>query len=151
MKIKLKSEVSKLTDTKGEATFADSVSKIKKVKPKPNLTESELLLEAVVNGMEEVKALDIVVLDMRGLAYTMADYFVICHGGSSTQVKAIAQSVEKETLKGCNDAPWHTEGMSNAKWVLLDYINVVVHIFDKEARDYYSLEDLWADVPTRRI
>jgi len=81
----------------------------------------------------------------------MTDYFVICHGNSNTQVQAIAQSVEKETQKTLGDSPWHIEGTRNAKWVLMDYVNVVVHIFDQEARGFYALEDLWADAEMKHI
>lgn len=101
--------------------------------------------------MQEVKGNDIHVMDMRGLSHAMADYFVVCHGNSNTQVKAIADSVERETFKLCNEHPFHVEGLKNAHWVLMDYVNVVVHIFDKDSRAFYALEDLWADAESKRI
>ena len=103
------------------------------------------LVDAVVQGMQEVKAKDIVHLDLREVPNTVCDHFVICHGGSSTQVAAIARSVEKFTLQHIHEKPWHEEGMKNGGWVLLDYVDVVVHIFLQDVRTYYGLDQLWAD------
>jgi ribosome-associated protein len=119
-------------------------------KRKPAL-EAASLLDAVIEGMQEIKAHDIVVLDMRNLQNAMADYFVVCHGNSNTQVQAISQSVEKVTKERCGDDPWHVEGVKNGQWILMDYINIVVHVFEKEARYFYGLEDLWADATIKRI
>lgn len=112
---------------------------------------AEQLVDAIVYGMEEVKAQDITVMDLRKVPHALSDYFVVCHGGSTTQVQAIADSVEKETLRLMNEEPIHSEGVRNATWILLDYMNVIVHIFNKEARDYYALEDLWADAKVKKI
>lgn len=106
---------------------------------------SPLLIEAIVEGMQEKKGKDIVLLDMRELKNAIADYFVICHADNIRQVNALADSVEEFAQKKANEKPWHTEGTSNANWVLLDYVNVVVHIFNKESRDFYQIENLWAD------
>ncbi len=132
-------------------TFANIVNKENISLKKNPVGATPDLLESVIVGMQDVKANDITILDLRTIHHTMADYFVICHGSSNTQVKAIAQSVEKETAKSCGDQPWHVEGIQNAKWVLLDYVDIVVHIFDKEARDFYALEDLWADAAMKRV
>lgn len=110
-------------------------------RPDPTKT----LVDAVVRGMQEVKAKDIAHLDLRGVPNAVSDHFIICHGDSTTQVEAIAKSVEKFTLQEAHEKPWHTEGKENAGWVLLDYVNVVVHIFLREVRDYYGLDQLWAD------
>jgi ribosome-associated protein len=80
----------------------------------------------------------------------MTDYFVVCHGSSSTQVEAIARSVEKETLLNLGEKPFHVEGKQNSQWILMDYFNVVVHIFNETTRNYYSLEELWADADFTR-
>ena len=112
---------------------------------------SEQLVEAVVYGMEELKAQDIVVMDLRKVPNALSDYFVVCHGTSNTQVQAIADSVEKETFRILQDEPSHREGARNATWILMDYVNVIVHIFSKDARDFYALEDLWADASVKRI
>jgi ribosome-associated protein len=107
--------------------------------------QTEQLLHSIVNGMLERKAHDVVVLDLRGLNSSVTDYFVICHGSSSTQVQGIARSVEEMTEKELRESPSHTEGVANAQWILMDYFNVVVHIFEEGARKYYSIEELWAD------
>ena len=103
------------------------------------------LVDAIVSGIQEVKGKDIVHLDLRDVPNTVCDHFVICHGDSNTQVAAIANSVEKEVQELTNEKPWHTEGQNNGEWVLLDYVNVVVHIFHRDKRGYYALEDLWGD------
>lgn len=108
------------------------------------------LLEAIVEGIQEVKGKDIVVLDLRKVPNTVCGHFVICHGDSATQVEAIARSVEEFTRDKAGEKPWHTEGERNAEWVLMDYISVVVHIFHRDKRAYYALEDLWGDA-TRRV
>jgi ribosome-associated protein len=112
---------------------------------------AEQLVDAVVHGMEEVKAHDIVVMDLRKVPNALSDFFVVCHGTSNTQVQAIADSVEKETYRIMQEEPSHTEGARNAAWILMDYVNVIVHIFSKDARDFYALEDLWADASVKRI
>jgi ribosome-associated protein len=109
------------------------------------ITESELLSKAIVEGMQENKAKDITVLDLRHLSSAVCDFFVICSGESSTQVDGISNAVTRHTRKTLKEKPWHTEGKNNSEWVLLDYIDVVVHIFYKEARSFYEIEDLWAD------
>lgn len=105
------------------------------------------LVEAVVQGMQEVKAKDIVHLDLRGVPGAVCDHFIICHGDSVTQVEAIARSVEKTTLQELHEKPWHTEGKENAGWILLDYVDVVAHIFQRDLRAFYGLDQLWADAP----
>ena len=106
---------------------------------------SELLYKAIVEGMQENKAQDIVVLDLRKLSSAVCDYFVICSGESSTQVDGIANSVARFTRKELQEKPWHIEGKTNSEWILLDYIDVVCHIFYKDARKFYELEELWAE------
>ena len=106
---------------------------------------SKELCDAIVEGMQENKAKDIVVLDLRDISNAVCDYFVICSGESSTQVDGISSSVTRHTRKELKEKPWHIEGKTNSEWILLDYINVVVHIFYKDARPFYDLEDLWAD------
>lgn len=113
--------------------------------------ETEILMEEIVHGMQEVKAHDIVVMDMRHVPNAMADYFLICHGTSTTQVEAISRSVEKETVKTLGVRPSHVEGERNAQWVLMDYFDIIVHIFNDSMRQYYALEELWADARFERI
>jgi len=108
-------------------------------------TDSRRLCDAIVEGMQENKAKDIVVLDLRKISNSVCDFFVICSGESSTQVDGISTAVTRHTRKELSEKPWHIEGKSNSEWVLLDYINVVAHIFYKDARSFYELEDLWSD------
>jgi ribosome-associated protein len=107
--------------------------------------DSTKLCDAIVEGMQENKAKDIVVLDLREISNAVCDYFVICSGESSTQVDGISSSVTRFTRKELKEKPWHIEGKTTSEWVLLDYVNVVAHIFYKDARPFYDLEDLWAD------
>ena len=109
-----------------------------------------LLVNAVIEGIQEVKGKDIVHLDLRKVPNTVCDHFIICHGDSSTQVDAIMRSVERMTLEKAGEKPWHTEGLGNSEWILLDYVDVVVHIFHRDKRSYYALEDLWGDAASRR-
>jgi len=112
---------------------------------------SERLVDAVVQGIQEVKGKDIVHLDLRSVPNTVCDHFVICHGDSDTQVEAIAGAVERMVRELTGERPWHTEGIQNAGWVLIDYVDVVVHVFHREKRTYYALEDLWADAVRTRF
>jgi ribosome-associated protein len=103
------------------------------------------LVDVVVDSMDDRKANGITVLDLREIDNAIADYFVICDGTSNTQVKAIADRIEEMTSKSLQEKPWHVEGTENAQWVLMDYVNTVVHIFQKEMREFYDLESLWGD------
>jgi ribosome-associated protein len=105
----------------------------------------EVLLSSVAKGIFEKKGHDVLKIDLRKLESRIADYFVICHGSSTTQVDSICDSVEDTVRKMDGEKPLHVEGLDNCFWVLLDYGNVVVHIFLEEYRSFYSLESLWAD------
>lgn len=107
--------------------------------------DSQTLCNAIVDGMQENKAKDIVVLDLREISGAVCDFFVICSGESSTQVDGISSSVVRHTRKALREKPWSVEGKSNKEWILLDYGSVVAHIFYKETREFYDLEELWAD------
>lgn len=107
--------------------------------------ESEILANIAVHGMQEKKGKDVVKIDLRGLDSTVTDFFVICHGDSDRQVEAIAGSVEDEIRKATGELPFSREGFGTAEWILLDYINVVVHVFLKAKREFYGIEDLWDD------
>ncbi|MBR9861646.1 ribosome silencing factor [bacterium] len=104
-----------------------------------------MLAEIVVKGMQEKKAKNIVKIDLTGINASVADYFVVCHGDSDRQVKAIADSVEDEVREAMQEKPLSREGESVCRWVLVDYVTVVVHIFQKEVREFYEIEDLWHD------
>jgi ribosome-associated protein len=113
--------------------------------------EKKALLENIIKGIEEVKGYDITILNFTELENTITDYFVICTGGTNTQVSAISNSVERFVRKNSKDKPWHVEGIENQQWVLMDYVSIVVHIFQPEFREYYDLENLWGDVEITRI
>ncbi len=142
----------KATATKAAAkTKAPAKAKLTVVKKASASSASEKLMELVVFGMQEVKGEDIVVLDLREIGNSSCDFFVICHGNSSTHCSAVAQGVEKEVKKATGEMPWRREGVSNGEWVLLDYVSVVVHVFQQYTRELYNIEDLWADAKTVKV
>ena len=106
---------------------------------------AEKLVSEIVAGMKEKKARGISILDLRDLDQSVCDFFVICNAESTTQVSSIADSVEYFTKKELNEKPLHVEGKDNLIWVLLDYGNVVVHVFQDEYRGFYNIEEFWAD------
>ncbi|MGC3948753.1 MAG: ribosome silencing factor [Chryseolinea sp.] len=112
---------------------------------------SEKLSDAIVKGMQEKKATDIVVMDLRKIKNAVADFFVICSGNSDKQLDAISDSIDAEVFKALKENPWHTEGKNNKEWMLLDYIDVVAHVFRKDKREFYALERLWGDADIREI
>ncbi len=108
-------------------------------------TNSEKLAQAIILGIQEKKGMGIISLNLTKLTNSVSNYFVICHGNSKIQVEAIADAVEEIARKKLGDKPWHKEGFENAEWILLDYVDVVVHIFQESTRTFYNLEKLWAD------
>jgi len=108
---------------------------------KKKKNDSVLLTESVVNGIQEKKGREIVVLDLRKIENAVSDFFIICEADSTTQVGAIARS----------EKAWHSEGVQNAQWILIDYVSVVVHVFQKEIRQFYNLESLWADAEIMEV
>ena len=119
--------------------------------PKKKKQDSEKLADLVVKGMQEKKASDIVVMDLREVKNAVADFFVVCSGNSDKQLSAISDSVDEFVYKDLKENPWHSEGKNNKEWMLLDYISVVVHIFKKDRREFYALEKLWGDAKTTVI
>ncbi|WP_046743582.1 ribosome silencing factor [Kordia zhangzhouensis] len=112
---------------------------------------TDQLITGIIKGIEEVKGNDITILDLRELDNTVCDYFIICNGNSNTQVNAIVGSVQKMVSRELKDKPWHVEGTENAEWVLMDYVNVVVHVFQKHIREFYDIEGLWGDAKVTNI
>lgn len=112
---------------------------------------SEKLAEVIVKGMQEKKASDVVVMDLRKVKNAVADFFILCSGNSDKQLDAIADSIDAEVFKSLKENPWHSEGKSNKEWVLLDYIDVVAHVFRKDKREFYALERLWGDAEIMEI
>ncbi|HLR26055.1 MAG TPA: ribosome silencing factor [Fodinibius sp.] len=112
--------------------------------------DSDKLIEFITEAMLERKAEDITVLDVHELT-TLTDKFVVCHATTDVQIKAIANNVTQTTNEQLNEKPWKEEGLESRRWVILDYVNVVVHIFKKELREYYALERMWNDAVVTRI
>jgi len=109
------------------------------------------LITLILSGIEEVKGIDTNLLDLREIENTVCDYFIICNGTSNTHVNAIVSSVQKTVSKAIKDKPWHVEGSDNAEWVLMDYVNVVVHVFQKHIREFYDIEGLWGDAKVTMV
>jgi len=114
-------------------------------------TNNDDLLALIIKGIEDVKGNDINILDLREIENTVCDYFVICNGNSNTQVNAIVGSVQKVVSKDLKEKPWHVEGEQNGEWVLMDYVSIVVHVFQKHIREYYNIESLWGDAKITTI
>jgi len=117
--------------------------------PQPRIPRRAIdrLKEAVIESIKEKKGEDVVSLDLTGIQESVTDCFVICTAGSKVQAKAIADFVEEHVRKGLNEKPYHIEGLENMEWVLIDYVDVVVHIFLEKTRTYYDIEDIWSDAP----
>jgi ribosome-associated protein len=113
--------------------------------PKKKIISKVDLKDAIIKGMQEKKGNQIKVLDLRKLKSSMADFFIICHASSDKQVSAIADSVEEFSRKLAGEKPLHIEGIESAEWILMDYFDIVVHIFQEEKREFYAIEELWGD------
>ncbi len=112
---------------------------------------SEMLATIAAEGVFEKKGEDVVQIDLRNIKNAVADFFIVCHGNSRAQVEAIADSVQAEIKKAVGINVWKKEGLENAEWVLLDYVDVVIHIFQEANRKYYRLEELWADAGLKQL
>lgn len=125
-----------------------AVGKSKAIKSKNAV---QLLVDAAVEGVLEVKGKNIAILDLKNIHNRVCDYYIICQADSSTQVNAIAGSVEEMVKKRMSERPYHTEGFQNSEWILVDYVTVVVHVFQSHIREFYNLEALWADAEITKI
>lgn len=128
-----------------------TLRKILKIIQALNNNHTDQLITQVIKGIEEVKGEDIAILDLRKLDNTVSDYFIVCSGSSNTQVDAITNSIKKTASKALQDKPFSVEGAENSEWVIMDYINLVVHVFQKQIREYYAIEDLWGDAEITNI
>ncbi|MEJ5264732.1 MAG: ribosome silencing factor [Bacteroidales bacterium] len=107
--------------------------------------EETRLTEIIIDAIKEKKGKRIIKIDLRKLKNNLCDYFIICEGDSSTQVSALAENIERQAYLLANKTPHHIEGKENAQWILIDFFDVVVHVFQQENRNFYKLEDLWSD------
>lgn len=121
------------------------------IQKKAKEVSSDVLSEWVIEGMLEKKASDVVLMDLKEVKHSVADYFIICSGNSDTQIDAISQSIEDQIHKKSKQNPWKREGQQNKEWILLDYVDVVAHVFNKEKRTFYGLEELWGDAKITHI
>jgi ribosome-associated protein len=128
---------------------------VKKKKPaspaSKKVKSSDLLTEIIIKGIQDKKGKNIVSLNLKEIPHAVSDYFIVCHGTSNIQVQAIAESVEDEVRNAVGLKPWHREGVQNAEWILLDYVDVVVHIFQENTRNFFQIENLWADAETINV
>jgi ribosome-associated protein len=111
------------------------------------LTRNSKIFKNIIKAIQEKKGNNIISLDLKKIPEAVSDFFIICEGTSTTQVKAIADSIEEEVRKNCDELPYKHEGRQTYQWVLIDYVNVVVHVMLPENRRFYKLEDMWSDAP----
>jgi len=111
------------------------------------LTRNSKIFKTIIQAIQAKKAENIISLDLRKIPEAVADFFVICEAGSTTQVKAIADSIEEGVRNNCDELPYKHEGRQSLQWVLIDYVNIVVHVMLPENRRFYKLEDMWSDAP----
>ena len=116
-----------------------------------HISDPDELITLIIAGIEDIKGQNISILDLRSIENSVCDYFVICDGNSNTQVNAIVNSIQKKVRKSAHEKPDQIEGEDNAEWVLIDYINIVVHVFQKHKREYYAIENLWGDAKITEI
>ncbi len=121
------------------------MEKIKVKKTTKKTTSAESLNDLIISLIQDKKGKDLISLDLRKITEAMADYFIICHGDSTVQTRAITDYLEEEVRKQTNEKPYHLEGRNNGEWCLIDFGSVIVHVFEKEKREFYQLEDLWSD------
>jgi len=112
---------------------------------------TDSLINKIIEGIEEVKGQNTTIIDLRKIENAVAQYFIIADGTSSTQVNAIADSVRKTVSKSIQQKPWHVEGQNNSDWILMDYVDVVVHVMQKPIREYYAIEELWGDATIMQL
>jgi ribosome-associated protein len=112
---------------------------------------AQSLLDEIILGIENVKGEEILILDLREIDNTPCEYFVVCSANSNTQVSAIVSSVQKNVSTALHEKPFHTEGSEVAEWVLIDYVDIVVHVFQKQIREYYNIEELWGDAKSTQV
>jgi ribosome-associated protein len=109
------------------------------------LTKSSKIIKTIIGAIQDKKGENILSLDLRKINDAVADFFIVCEAGNQPQIRAIAENIERKVKEKCNENPWHHEGYSTLQWVLLDYVNVVVHIMMPDTRKFYKLEEMWSD------
>lgn len=107
--------------------------------------DSKALINTIVDAISDTKGEELVVLDLREIENAFCEYFIICTGNTNVHVAALAATIERKVKTELKERPWHVEGADNSQWILMDYTNIIVHVFQKEYRDFYDLESLWGD------
>lgn len=122
----------------------------KKLMTKKSVSADEQIA-VILKAIDEIKGLDIQLLDLREIENTVCDYFIVCTGTSNTHVSAISGIIQKQVGKICQEKAWHVEGEMSSEWILLDYVNIAVHVFQKHIREFYDIESLWGDAKITKI
>jgi ribosome-associated protein len=117
----------------------------RKKKSAVRLTRNSKIIKTIIGAIQEKKGNNIISLDLRKINEAVADFFIICEANSQPQIRAISEHIEAEVRERCDENPYHHEGLHNLQWVLIDYVNVVVHIMLPENRKFYKLEEMWSD------
>jgi len=123
----------------------------KRISKQKSNQDTEELKKAIITAIEDKKGENIVVIEIGKIENAITDYFIICNANSNTQVNAISDGIERDVKTKVHQRPWHTEGRENSQWIVLDYISVIVHVFQTPYRHFYQLEELWADAPMQKI
>lgn len=121
------------------------------IKVAPKLAKNSKLFKAVIKAIQDKKGENICCIDLRKTTEAVADYFIVCTATSNPQSKAIVDNIEDEVEKSCNERPYKKEGQVGQQWILIDYVNIVVHIMQPQARNFYKIEDMWSDGEISRI
>ena len=114
-------------------------------------TQKQILIDTIVEAIQDTKGDKLMIFDLSKIENSVAETFIICSGNSNTQVSAIAGNIEKKVRNTLQERPWHVEGTENAMWILVDYVSVVVHVFQQETREYYDIEELWGDAKITHV
>jgi ribosome-associated protein len=122
-----------------------AVLSTRRVKSANRLTQRSKIIKTIIAAIQEKKGMKIISLDLRKINEAVADFFIICEAGNQPQIKAIAENVEYRVKMKCDEDPYHHEGYQSLQWVLVDYVNVVVHVMLTENRKFYKLEEMWSD------
>jgi ribosome-associated protein len=147
-KEELQKEANRIANTEKKKKVSGTAKRPKKTS---TVEQTSSLLDAIVAGMQDKKGKNITIIDLAGLENRVCDYFVICDADSNTHVNAIANTLEEFVIKKTGEKPYHSEGYQNSEWILVDYVNIVAHIFMRETREFYNIEGLWADGKTTLI
>ena len=117
----------------------------RKRKSAARLTKNSKIIKTIIAAIQDKKGENIISLDLRKINEAVSDFFIICEAGNQPQIRAIAENIELQVKEKCDENPYHHEGLSTLQWVLIDYVNVVVHVMLKETRKFYKLEEMWSD------